>query len=424
MSNSEELSRILAESTNILAELQKTLEIAKVSQQELQSLQTAVQSSQALAEAARVATESARSAAESDREGAIALKSAIETIRVEAAGEKDKAVSAAADAAEAKKEAEASKAAALVAKIEAEAAKATATVASQAASEDGATIQAAKTGAETEWSEIKTLKASATASAKAAKQAESESDAFKNDAALACDEAKECATSAQAAQEKATREATKAADEAAAASEAHNLSTTAGLAGAFNVKALSTQGRERFWGVVLVGSLTAAGVIGWVRYSDLADLLRSKPELSVLYANVVLALLGVGAPVWLAWMSTQMISKNFALAEDYAYKASLAKAYVGFRTEAKNLDPIFEQRLFAAAITQLDANPVRFLSAAHPGSPLQDLLQQQFMQDYLQDATIREKMVEWIKKTFRAKLSPSVASPAGGVPPAATPVIK
>lgn len=208
-----------------------------------------------------------------------------------------------------------------------------------------------------------------------------------------------------------------AAVEAKRAAEAHNLSTTAGLAGAFNLKAQSTKSREWFWGVALVLSLVAVAWIGGTRYSDLKALLQSKPETWTIAAQFLLTIFGVGAPVWLAWMSTRMISKNFALTEDYAYKASLAQAYVGFRQEARGLDPLLEQRLFAAAITQLDANPVRFLDAAHPGSPLQDLLQQPFMRDVLmQDPNLKARLVEWLKSRFNAKLKATESTGANVTP--------
>ena len=59
---------------------------------------------------------------------------------------------------------------------------------------------------------------------------------------------------------------------------------------------------------------------------------------------------------------------------------------------------------FAAAITQLDANPVRLLdrSNSHPGSPLQDLLQQDFMQAAIKNLTFRNLFVAWLSKTFNA----------------------
>jgi hypothetical protein len=66
---------------------------------------------------------------------------------------------------------------------------------------------------------------------------------------------------------------------------------------------------------------------------------------------------------------------------------------------------IFEQRLFAAAITQLDANPVRFLNSEHPGSPLQDLLQQPFMRDIMKDDSFKQHLVDWFKQKFGNQLS-------------------
>ena len=125
----------------------------------------------------------------------------------------------------------------------------------------------------------------------------------------------------------------------------------------------------------------------------------------MIVSSVLVGVFGLAAPVWLAWMSTRMISSNFAVTEDYAYKASLAQSYVGFRDEAKGLDPLLEQRLFAAAITQLDANPVRFINSEHPGSPLQDLLQQPFMNKLMEDDSLKQKLIDWLKDRFGAKLS-------------------
>jgi chemotaxis protein histidine kinase CheA len=208
--------------------------------------------------------------------------------------------------------------------------------------------------------------------------------------------------------------ASTAAEESKRAAEAHNLSTTAGLAGAFNERAVGAAGRERFWAVTLVIALVAALVIGLARYSDLASMVNSKPETGILVIHFLLSLFGVAAPVWLAWMSTRMIARNFAIREDYAYKAAIAKAYVGFREQARGLDPILEQRLFAAAITQLDANPVRFIDSAHPGSPLQDLLQQPFMQEALRQEAAKQQLLDWLKTRFKFKLPNPPEAPSIG----------
>jgi hypothetical protein len=201
---------------------------------------------------------------------------------------------------------------------------------------------------------------------------------------------------------------------------AHNLSTTVGLAGAFNVKAKSAKSREYIWIVTLVGALATAFMIGAARYADLTAMLDRKPAVEALVTFGLVSAFGLAPFIWLAWMATRMIGKNFALTEDYSYKAALAQAYVGFRDEAKELDPIFLQRLFAAAVTQLDANPVRFVHADHPGSPLQDLLQQPFFTELLKSDSFRQQLVEWLKRRFDWNIStvpkPESASPSATAP--------
>jgi hypothetical protein len=85
------------------------------------------------------------------------------------------------------------------------------------------------------------------------------------------------------------------------------------------------------------------------------------------------------------------------LTEDYAYKASLAKAYQSFRDQARELDPEFSARLFSSALTHLDQSPVRFLDVAVPGSPLQELLQQPFMRELMESQpTFKQSLVAWL----------------------------
>lgn len=216
--------------------------------------------------------------------------------------------------------------------------------------------------------------------------------------------------------------------ELALARKALNLATSIKLAAAFSDKAKEAKDRELLWLVVLITSLLAAGIIGWERYQDFTDLIPRSPGNAVIGGSVLIGIFGLAAPVWLAWMATRMISKNFALTEDYAYKAALAQSYVGFRDEAKGLDPVLEQRLFAATITHLDANPVRLMDSNHPGSPLQDLLQQPFMGELMKDDSFRQHLVNWLKDRFGSRLAGYVKveakSPeikAGEIRPAAGP---
>ncbi len=230
------------------------------------------------------------------------------------------------------------------------------------------------------------------ASAEAAKEKEVESV---NSAKIALTKETEASTSA--------KEAKRSAAEAAVA---HNLSTTAGLAGAFNVKADEALKRMFYAGIALFVALALVGIFGYSRFdeafSTISDLIEKDKVLEAIVAQILFFIMGVGAPVWLAWMATRMMSKYFQLSEDYSYKASLAKAYIGFKEQADGLDPIFEERLFAAAITQLDANPLRFFEeSSHPGSPIQDLLQQPFMIAALKKDGFRSSISQWMNDRFK-----------------------
>ena len=191
------------------------------------------------------------------------------------------------------------------------------------------------------------------------------------------------------------------------------MSTTIGLAGAFNQKAQASKTRENIWIGVLVVALSAAGAIAFLRYNNISEMVSQQVDVRYVVVSMLIAIFGVSAPLWLAWVATRMLSRNFAVTEDYSYKASLAKAYVGFREEAKDMDEIFQQRLFAAAITQLDASPVRLLGgSSHPASPLQDLMQQPFIQELLKDEKLHSNFVDWFKRVFQGKAAALIPVPA------------
>ena len=91
------------------------------------------------------------------------------------------------------------------------------------------------------------------------------------------------------------------------------------------------------------------------------------------WIDLLLTILSVGAPVWFAWVSTKQIGQRFRLAEDYGYKASISKAYEGYRREAALLDPAFQARLFSSALTRLDEIPLRLVETDTHGSPWHEL---------------------------------------------------
>jgi hypothetical protein len=107
-------------------------------------------------------------------------------------------------------------------------------------------------------------------------------------------------------------------------------------------------------------------------------------------------LLSVGGPVWFAWLATKQIGQRFRLAEDYAYKASISKAYEGYRREAAQLDEDFQRRLFASALTRLDEQPLRFVEHATHGSPWHELLASEVVKDAIRIAP--QLVAEWTQK--------------------------
>jgi hypothetical protein len=200
------------------------------------------------------------------------------------------------------------------------------------------------------------------------------------------------------------------------AKEAYRIVTTTGLAGAFYQRARSHTWKSFVWLVALAGALFAAAYMGSQRTHEISALLQSgNIDTGVLLVQVVLSVLTVGAPVWMAWLSTKQVTHYFRLSEDYGFKATFAKAYEGFRDEAVKLDPLFQARLFSSALQRLDENPLRLISDSQAGSPLHDFLQQPWFLDAMKKAPeLKENVIEFLRKsspgTRAADQSRSVAA--------------
>jgi hypothetical protein len=151
---------------------------------------------------------------------------------------------------------------------------------------------------------------------------------------------------------------------------AYQITTTKGLAGAFDQRASRLGWSMWAWVVGLIIALGLGSLIGAHRLEVLSAALQSpSPNWGGIVTQVVLSLLSVGAPLWFAWLATKQIGQRFRLAEDYAFKASVAKAYEGYRKEAARIDPEFEHRLFGSALTRLDEAPLRLVESGTHGSP-------------------------------------------------------
>ncbi|CAD1793507.1 hypothetical protein QSH46_021415 [Xanthomonas arboricola pv. juglandis] len=159
---------------------------------------------------------------------------------------------------------------------------------------------------------------------------------------------------------------------------AYRASTSEGLAKAFSRKAENLNKSIYLWIFALLVGLVGAICIGATRFpSILAASVNQSGQsinISAVLVQVILAALSLGAPVWLAWVATTQIGQRFRLAEDYAYKAALAAAYEGYRSEAARLDPLMEGQLFSIALTRLDELPLRLVDNHVAGSPLHELI--------------------------------------------------
>jgi hypothetical protein len=161
--------------------------------------------------------------------------------------------------------------------------------------------------------------------------------------------------------------------------------TAKGLAAAFHQRKEKLERSSWFWIVGLILALVIGALLGSYRLDDLSALLNSsEPKWGAIWMNVLLSVVGLGAPIWFAWMATKQVGQRFRLAEDYAYKAAVAQAYEGFRREADRHGGDFEQRLLSSALTRLDEAPLRWVEMETHGSPWHELVESPAFQQALQ----------------------------------------
>lgn len=208
--------------------------------------------------------------------------------------------------------------------------------------------------------------------------------------------------------------------------KAYQATTTEGLASAFANKSFWLNFSMWAWVFGLIGALVFGAVVGGQQLENLVHAIRelkgSAAQSGVdIWLNLLLAVFSVGAPVWFAWLSTKQIGQRFRLAEDYGYKASLSKAYEGYRREAALLDPKFQNRLFDSALTHLDEIPLRLVESDSHGSPWHELSNSRVVRkavDTIPGAV--EKIAEFARRmvedTARSSVQPNAASPIVGTP--------
>jgi hypothetical protein len=188
--------------------------------------------------------------------------------------------------------------------------------------------------------------------------------------------------------------------------EAYKITTTQGLAGAFEERAKRLDFTTWAW----VGGLLAALAIGaWIG-SDRLNLLTKtlssiNPDTSIIIMQSFLSALSLGAPLWFAWLATKQIGQRFRLSEDYAFKALVAKAYEGYRKEAARIDPEFEKRLFDTALKRVEEPPLRLVEDHNHGSPWNELLNSSEFKNMPSD--IKNNFLELIESIKKPAKSPA-----------------
>lgn len=196
---------------------------------------------------------------------------------------------------------------------------------------------------------------------------------------------------------------------------AYAAATSEGLARSFDSRARSLGISVYVWGGVLIAALLTAIGIGFLRFPTILDAATKVPNggWPFLVAQVALASLSLAAPVWLAWVATKQTGQRFRLAEDYAYKAALAAAYEGYRSEAARLDDLMEAQLFSIAMSRLDEIPLRLVEEQVAGSPFHELLRSREFHEAVKEVPgLRLKLSELFRRSERANPSSRMKGPS------------
>ncbi len=169
--------------------------------------------------------------------------------------------------------------------------------------------------------------------------------------------------------------------------EAFRTTTSKGLAGAFEERATKLNKSIQLWVMGLAVALVLGSVVGYFRLEALGVYLAdANVSFFKVATQIVMSIMSIGAPLWFAWLATKQISQRFKIAEDYEFKASVSKAYEGYRREALSLDSDFASRLFGNALTRLEEPPLRFVEEQLHSSPIMEILNSEGFKKFINDS--------------------------------------
>ncbi|GAB3468253.1 hypothetical protein GCM10027321_36510 [Massilia terrae] len=208
---------------------------------------------------------------------------------------------------------------------------------------------------------------------------------------------------------------------------AYAAATSQGLAAAFTERSKALATSMWIWTAAFIVALIAGAFFGAQRVHEIGELLKSPAMTNwALSINLLLAALSVGAPIWFGWMATKQINQRFRLSEDYAFKASVSRAYEGYRREAARIDKDMEARLLASALTRLDEQPLRFVEMDNHGTPWHELASSDFVKSAMRSVPgFADKVIELARSAVQPNTKPAANDPsktvAQGPESAATP---
>lgn len=162
-----------------------------------------------------------------------------------------------------------------------------------------------------------------------------------------------------------------------------------GLAGAFAAQAKSVSDERTKW------VLAFGAAIGWLIYVayftiDAASGAGTAPFDPLNFLRGI----PLAAPgIWLGWLSARQIGNLARVQQDYAYKASTAVAFEGYKKEVASAnDQGLSSQLLETAVRNFGDNPVRLHeSSVDHAHPLEALLEK------IKDAEIRSFIIELLK---------------------------
>ena len=167
---------------------------------------------------------------------------------------------------------------------------------------------------------------------------------------------------------------------------AYSAATSVGLAAAFSERSRELSKSMWFWIGSLIIALAVGSIFGSSQLGTLSYLIEhSTSSTSAIVLNMFMSMLTVGAPIWFAWLATKQIGQRFRLSEDYAFKASVSRAYEGFRREAASFDKEMEAKLLTSALTRLDELPLRLVEIQSHGSPWHELASSDVVKKAMRD---------------------------------------